>query len=229
MPTRIYNEDNIKKRKSMFSGDEKPTRKYTKAIKEEKEIKKEPLDDLSDGNIDDDDVMDIEEADGTMPNKKGKLNAKGQKRVVKTKRVKKLKPTTVTEKDKDGKDIKPKPKRKRKPQTPTTPVPAANNDSTTTVNPTITTTTAAATTTKPSAPVEPSKTPNTNNKKVPKIKEKKEVKQKMPRSVKKDESKAIHDDSETSDSSPEESDAYETCGVANCTRPSGGFNVFALC
>lgn len=189
MPTRIYTEDNIKRRK-ILSGDEKPPRKYTKTIKQE--IKSEPMD-LSDGDIDDDDVMDIEEADGTLP-KKGKLLAK-QKRVMKTKRVKKV---PKVEKEKDGKEVaKVKPKRKKKPQPPAT--------------------TTESTTPKAAAPADPSKPV----KKVQKIKEKK-VKPKSPRPAKKvdkDASKAANESD--SDSSPGESDAYETCGVAKCQRPSG--------
>lgn len=176
MPTRIYSEEIIKKRKLM-SGDEKPTRKYTKSIKQE--IKKEPVE-MSDGDIDDDDVMDIEEADGTLP-KKGKLKLK-QKRVMKTKKIKKI---VKVEKDKDGKDItKIKPKRKKK--IPPAPVPPTES----------------------SIPLKPASTADLSKtiKKTPKIKEKK-LKSK-PRQA-------------DSESSPEESDAYETCGVLKCQRPSG--------
>lgn len=185
MPTRIYSEESIKKRK-ILSGDEKPTRKYTKSIKQE--IKKEQVD-MSDD--DDDDVMDIEEADGTLP-KKGKLNVK-QKRVVKTKKVKKV---PKIEKDKDGKEIvKPKPKRKKK----LPPPPVVTAESTIPI--------------KPTAPAEVMKPV----KKTPKIKEKK-VKPKPQKLVKKDGKPSNGSDS---DSSPEESDAYETCGVVSCQRPSG--------
>lgn len=206
MPTRIYTEDSIKKRK-ILSGDEKPTRKYTKTIKQE--IKKEPIE-MSDGDIDDDDVMDIEEADGTLP-KKGKLNAK-QKRIMKTKKVKKL---PKLEKDKDGKDIaKIKPKRKKKPlpPPPPTPAPIIDNISTAAI--------------KPNPPAESPKP----IKKTPKIKEKK-IKQKPSKPGKKPEkdgAKANNDSD--SDSSPEESDNYETCGVIKCQRPSGEITKhFILC
>lgn len=200
MPARIYSEDNIKKRK-ILSGDEKPTRKYTKTIKEEpKEIKTEPVD--SDGDIDDDDVMDIEEADGTLP-KKGKQGVKAQKRVVKTKQIKKIKDAS----EKEGKDGKPKPKRKKKmPVPPTTPT--VDN-------------TSPANTSKVTTPGEPSKIA----KKVPKIKTEKKSKPKIPKPAKKpekDDAKPMND-SDSGDSSPEESDAYETCGVLNCMRPSGEF------
>lgn len=193
MPTRIYSEDSVKKRK-ILSGDEKPTRKYTKTIKQE--IKKEPME-MSDGDIDDDDVMDIEEADGTLP-KKGRSNPK-QKRVVKTKKVKKV---VKVEKDKDGKEVsKAKPKRKKKPQPPT----VATTESTTPI--------------KTNTPADSSKPV----KKVPKVKEKK-VKPKPQKPAKKSSEKdgtKTNNDSD-SDSSREESDAYETCGVVNCQRPSGG-------
>lgn len=180
MPTRIYSEEIIKKRK-LTSGDEKPTRKYTKSIKQE--IKKEPVE-MSDGDIDDDDVMDIEEADGSLP-KKGKLNPK-QKRMMKTNKIKKI---VKTEKDKDGKDVtKVKPKRKKK--IPPSPVP--NTECTTPI--------------KPAPPADLAKP----IKKTPKIKEKK-VKTK-PRQA-------------DSDTSPEESDAYETCGVLKCQRPSGNMSI----
>lgn len=191
MPTRIYSEDSIKKRK-ILSGDEKPTRKYTKQIKQE--IKKEPLD-LSDDNIDDDDVMDIEEANGTLP-KKGKLK---QRRVVKTKKVKKLPKVE----NKDAKDVtKVKRKRKKKP-----PQPAAVPEP-------------AQASAKPPTPAEAPKAV----KKVPKIKEKKVVTKTKPpkpaRKPKEEGSKAKENESD-SDSSVGESDAYETCGVTKCQRPSG--------
>jgi len=197
MPTRIYSEETIKKRK-ILTGDEKPPRKYTKAIKQE--IKKEPMD-MSDVDTDDDNVMDIEEADGTLP-KKGKLNTK-QKRVVKTKKVKKL---PKLEKDKDGKEIaKVKPKRKKKlPQ----PLPVVMD------------TTAPV---KPTAPVEAPKP----IKKIPKIKEKK-VKpkpQKPGKKSEKDGAKAPNDDSDSS----QEADAYATCGVAKCQRPSESVQDWILC
>lgn len=194
MPTRIYSEDSIKKRK-ILSGDEKPTRKYTKTIKQE--IKKEPLDmDMSDGDIDDDDVMDIEEADGTMP-KKGKLIVK-QKRIMKSKKIKKI---PKLEKDKDGKDIvKVKPKRKKKISPPT---------------PTAESTTPAKTPVPPELPKSVKKTPKIKEKKV------KPKPQKPTKKTEKDDAKANNSDS---DSSPEESDAYETCGVVKCQRPSGKFS-----
>jgi len=201
MPTRIYSEDCIKKRK-MLSGDEKPTRKYTKTIKPELKIKKEPLDlDMSDGDIDDDDVMDIEEADGTLP-KKGKLIAK-QKRIMKSKKIKKV---PKLEKDKDGKDIiKAKPKRKKKisPPTPT-----------------------AESTTPAKTPV-PLELPKPV-KKTPKIKEKK-VKPKPQKPAKKSEKNDAKANNSDSDSSPEESDAYETCGVVKCQRPSESVQDWILC
>lgn len=175
MPTRIYSEEIIKKRKLL--PDEKPTRKYTKSIKQE--IKKEPVE-MSDGDIDDDDVMDIEEADGTLP-KKGKINPK-LKRVMKTKKIKKI---GKIEKDKEGKDItKIKPKRKKK-----IPIPAALI-------------TESSITVKPAPSAEISKP----IKKTPKIKDKKPKTKSRPAD---------------SDTSPEESDAYETCGVLKCQRPSG--------
>lgn len=198
MPTRIYSEETIKKRK-ILSGDEKPTRKYTKTIKQE--IKKEPIE-MSDGDIDDDDVMDIEEADGTLPKKIAKMNAK-QKRVMKTKKVKKV---PKVEKDKDG--IKVKPKRRKKP--PVAPVPIA-------VVPAPTESTTPA---KMSSPVE---TPVKPVKKVPKVKEKKVIKPKPLKPAKKPTEKdgAKPTNESDSDSSVEESDAYETCGVTKCQRPSG--------
>lgn len=194
MPTRIYSEDSIKKRK-ILSGDEKPTRKYTKQIKQE--IKQEPLD-MSDDNIDDDDVMDIEEADGTLP-KKNKLK---QRRVVKTKKVKKLPKVE----NKDPRDVtKVKPKRKKKPPQPPTAAPEP-----------------AQVSAKPPTPAEAPK----QVKKVPKIKEKKVVTktkpQKPARKPKEEGSKAKDNENESdSDSSVGESDAYETCGVTKCQRPSG--------
>lgn len=203
MPTRIYSEESIKKRK-MLSGDEKPTRKYTKTIKQE--IKKEPME-MSDGDIDDDDVMDIEEADGTLP-KKGKINIK-QKRVMKTKKVKRV---PKVEKEKDGKDVtKVKPKRKKKVLPAVPPTPPAPIDP-------------PPTPVKVTAPAEMSKP----IKKTPKMKEKK-VKPKLQKPTKKPEkpegSKPTN--GSDSDSSPEESDAYETCGVGTkCQRPSGKFQDF---
>lgn len=208
MPMRIYSEDNVRKRK-LLSGEEKPTRKYTKAIKEE--IKKEPFELSDNDDIDGDDVMDIEEADGTLPKGKGKM---AKKRVVKTKKVKKI----LTKLDKDQKD-KPKPKRKKKLQpvqqqqqlqpvnaenilqSPPAPVVNSNKH-------------IAATAAPPNEPSKPAK-------KVTKVKEKK-IKPKLQKAAKKNEKdeKAPQNNSDT-DSSPEESDAYETCGVLNCTRPSG--------
>lgn len=196
MPTRIYSEDAIKKRK-ILSGDEKPTRKYTKTIKQE--IKKEPME-MSDGDIDDDDVMDIEEADGTLPKKLAKMNAK-QKRVMKTKKVKKI---AKVEKDKDG--VKVKPKRRKKP--PVAPLPAAAPPTTT------------DSTTPAKAPTATTETPAKPVKKVPKVKEKKITKPKPQKPAKKPTEKDGAKESD-SDSSVEESDAYETCGVAKCQRPSG--------
>lgn len=195
MPTRIYTEETIKKRK-ILSGDEKPTRKYTKAIKQE--IKKEPME-MSDGDIDDDDVMDIEEADGTLPKKIAKMNAK-QKRVMKTKKLKKV---PKVEKDKEG--VKVKPKRRKKP--PVAPVPVAAAPATTD----------STTPAKTSAPVEATTKPV---KKVPKVKEKKVTKPKPQKPAKKPTEKEGGKESD-SDSSVEESEAYETCGVAKCQRPSG--------
>jgi hypothetical protein len=195
MPTRIYSEDTVKKRKIM-SGDEKPTRKYTKSIKQE--IKKEPLE-MSDGDPDDDDVMDIEEADGTLPKKIAKMNAK--KRVMKTKKVKKV---VKDGKEKDG--VKVKPKRRKKPPVPppVAATPATEN----------TTPAKAATTTE---------TPAKSAKKVPKVqKEKKVVKAKPQKPTKKPaEKEGAKTNNSDSDSSVEESDAYETCGVVKCQRPSG--------
>lgn len=190
MPTRIYSEDSIKKRK-ILSGDEKPPRKYTKSIKQE--IKKEPMD-ISDGDIDDDDVMDIEEADGTLP-KKIKSSMK-QKRVVKTKKVKKI---PKLEKDKDGKDIvKVKPKRKKK-----LPLPLPTESTT------------------PIKTATPAESPKSVTKKTPKIKEKK-IKDKKPQKPgKKPEKDGTKVNGSESDSSQEETEAYATCGVVKCQRPSG--------
>lgn len=195
MPTRIYSEETIKKRK-ILSGDEKPTRKYTKHIKQE--IKKEPLD-MSESDIDDDDVMDIEEADGTLP-KKGKLHLK-QKRIMKTKKVKKV---LKLEKDlSDTRDLKVKPKRKKK----LPPATVANE--------------AIATPAKALLPADILKP----TKRVAKIKEKK-MKTKPPKPAKKSEKDGTKENDSDSDSSVEESDAYETCGVTNCQRPSGKKNKF---
>lgn len=196
MPTRIYSEDTMKKRK-ILSGDEKPTRKYTKTIKQE--IKKEPME-MSDGDVDDDDVMDIEEADGTLPKKLAKMNAK-QKRVMKTKKVKKV---PKVEKDKDS--VKMKPKRRKKPSVLPAPVAAA---------PIIT-----ESTTTPAKTPAPTETPVKPVKKVPKVKEKKMTKPKPQKPAKKPTEKDGAKESD-SDSTVEESDAYETCGVAKCQRPSG--------
>lgn len=210
---RIYSEDTIRKRKLM-SGDEKPTRKYTKAIKEE--IKKEPFELSDNDDIDGDDVMDIEEADGTLP-KKGKLGVMGaKKRIMKTKKIKKvLKPAD----QKDQKD-KPKPKRKKKPQL----VQPAGNENIMLMPSTPTITQAVNSKSNANQPTsEPSKSAKKN---ITKPKEKK-IKQKVMKVTQKgvkDDTKAHqqsqHNNSD-SDSSPEESDAYETCGVLNCTRPSG--------
>ena len=204
MPTRIYSEETIKKRK-ILSGDEKPTRKYTKSVKQE--IKKEPME-LSDGDIDDDDVMDIEEADGTLPKKIAKLNAK--KRVMKTKKVKKI--------AKDGKDKdlgKVKPKRRKKPPVPVPVVVPPTSDQTT-----------------PAKTAATAESSIKSTKKVPKVqKEKKIPKPKSQKPTKKpaekDGGKAANESD--SDSSVGESDAYETCGVVKCQRPSGKFkNLFNL-
>lgn len=204
MPMRVYSEDRMRKRK-IFSNDEKPTRKYTKTIKEE--IKKEPLDLSDNDDIDGDDVMDIEEADGTLP-KKGKMNVV-KKRLMKKKNVKKV---IKVEKEKEQKD-KLKPKRKKKiPQ-------AVQQVANTENNIQITNPTASINPVKNNVPVEPSKPAR----KVTKIKERKvnskfqKPNNKKP-SVKDENTKASRDSD--SDSSPEE-DAYETCGVLNCTRPSG--------
>lgn len=198
MPTRVYSEDGIKKRK-LLSGDEKPTRKYTKTIKQE--IKKEPLD-MSDDDINDDDVMDIEEADGTLP-KKGKMNPK-QKRVVKTKKIKKV---PKVEKDKEPKDaIKVKPKRKKKLPPPVALAATPTAEVVPLVKP--------APTPEPSKPVKKVSTKITKEKKIKPPKPPK--RDKKPEKM---ESKTANNSD--SDSSPEESDAYETCGVKHCQRPSG--------
>lgn len=214
MPMRVYSEDSIRKRK-LFANDEKPPRKYTKSIKEE--IKKEPLD-LSDNDddIDGDDVMDIEEADGTLP-KKGKLTTGNKKRIVKKKNLKKV---IKNEKEKEPKE-KAKPKRKKKLQqqqqqqqqnsltsesnSVQAPATINSNNNVKTNN----------------APVEPSKPA----KKVTKVKEKK-TKPKVQKAtnskkIEKDENAKVASQNDSDTDSPEESDAYETCGVANCTRPSG--------
>lgn len=202
MPTRIYSEETIKKRK-ILSGDEKPTRKYTKTIKQE--IKKEPIE-MSDGDIDDDDVMDIEEADGTLPKKMAK-NAK-QKRVIKTKKVKKV---PKIEKDKEG--VKVKPKRRKKP--PVVPAPAV----------VVAQPVESSMPVKVVASVEPAPKPV---KKVSKIKDKKVTKPKPQKPAKKPTEKDVTKplNGSDSDSSVEESDAYETCGVAKCQRPSGKLKKF---
>lgn len=194
-----------------MSGDEKPTRKYTKAIKEE--IKKEPPFELSDNDdIDGDDVMDIEEADGTLP-RKGKLGVNGaKKKMLKTKKVKKVLKSSADQKDKL------KPKRKKKPllnqgvggdiQTSTPTANSKSNQST-------------------SEPSTKSSLASSGKKILIKPKEKK-IKPKVQKGVnnnnkkggEKEQQQSHHNNSD-SDSSPEESDAYETCGVLNCTRPSG--------
>ena len=195
MPTRVYSEENVRKRKIL---DEKPTRKYTKAIKEE--IKQEPFELSDNDDIDGDDVMDIEEADGTLP-KKGKFAAK--KRIIKSKKVKKL----LGKMEKDQKD-KPKTKRKKKLQVqPQTPVSGENLLTPANVNSTNKPATVPTDTSKPT-------------KKIAKVKEKK-IKPKSGKVLKKNEKVQQQENNSDSDSSPEESDAYETCGVLNCTRPSG--------
>jgi hypothetical protein len=208
MPMRIYSEDNVRKRK-LLSGEEKPTRKYTKAIKEE--IKKEPFELSDNDDIDGDDVMDIEEADGTLP-KKGKLGAK--KRIIKTKKVKKI----VSKLDKEQKD-KNKPKRKKKlqpVQQQQTPVNAEN----------ILQSPPAAVNSNKILP--PPSEPSKPAKKVTKVKEKKiKPKPQLKASKKNEKDEKVQNNSDT-DSSPEESDAYETCGVLNCTRPSGEIFIFLL-
>lgn len=204
MPMRIYSEDNVRKRK-LLPGEEKPTRKYTKAIKEE--IKKEPFELSDNDDIDGDDVMDIEEADGTLP-KKGKLGAK--KKIVKTKKVKKILGTKL---DKEQKD-KPKPKRKKKLQT----VQQQQQVNAENILQSLPATAAVNSNKLITPPIEPSKPA----KKMTKVKEKK-IKPKLQKaSTKKNEKdEKIQNNNSESDSSPEESDAYETCGVLNCTRPSG--------
>ncbi|CRK97404.1 CLUMA_CG010794, isoform A [Clunio marinus] len=204
MPTRIYSEESIKKRK-ILSADEKPPRKYTKSIK--KEIKIEPME-LSDGDIDDDDVMDIEEADGTLP-KKGKLIVK-QKRVMKTKKIKKL--------PKNDGGIKVKPKRKKKPQQ------QQQQNQQPSLLPISTATIETSTPLKASNPADLSKP----LKKITKTKEKK-VKQKSQKPSKKGEKDGTKPNGSDSESSPEESDAYETCGVTNCQRPSESVQDWILC
>lgn len=209
---RIYSEESIRKRKLM-SGDEKPTRKYTKAIKEE--IKKEPFELSDNDDIDGDDVMDIEEADGTLP-KKGKLGMM-KKRIMKTKKVKKVA---------DQKD-KPKPKRKKKPQ-----LVQAGSENVMLSPSTISTQTVNSKSNANQPTSEPSKSATATaaaaaaKKNITKPKEKK-IKQKVQKVTQKgakDEMKAHQQQNNSdSDSSPEESDAYETCGVLNCTRPSGKF------
>lgn len=203
MPMRIYSEDNVRKRKLM-AGEEKPTRKYTKAIKEE--IKKEPFELSDNDDVDGDDVMDIEEADGTLP-KKGKLTAK--KRIMKTKKVKKILAKL------DAKD-KPKQKRKKKPQLVQQPTVNVENILQNSAP-------AAVNSNKPIAPPStPPSEPLKAIKKVTKVKEKK-IKPKIQKVAKKNDDSKMSQGQKNSDtdSSPEESDAYETCGVLNCTRPSG--------
>lgn len=194
MPTRVLTEEPVKKRKVNSSVDDKPPKKYTKTIKQE--IKKEPID-FSDDDINDDDVMDIEDADKTA-----KINPK--KRIMKTKKVKKIVKT-----EKDGKE-KPKQKKKKKLNPP---VNAAN------INIENTTT--------------PAKTPSTisdnlpkSTKKTPKIKEKKPREKKPQKGNKKPEKPEGNNGNKNtndsdSDSTVDESDAYETCGVTHCQRPSG--------
>jgi hypothetical protein len=200
MPTRVLTEEPIKKRK-VNSVEDKPPKKYTKTIKQE--IKKEPID-FSDDDINDDDVMDIEDADKTA-----KINPK--KRIIKTKKIKKVLKT-----EKDGKE-KPKQKKKKKLNPPVNVAIAAN------VNIENTNT--------------PAKIPSTNSenlpkstKKTPKIKEKKprEKKPQLVKGIKKPTEKPEGTNGTTknanesdSDSTVDGSDAYETCGVTHCQRPSG--------
>lgn len=216
MPMRVYSEDNTRKRK-VFSNEEKPPRKYNKQIKEE--IKKEPLD-LSDNDddIDGDDVMDIEEADGTLP-KKGKMPTGNKKRLVKKKNIKKV---IKTEKEKEPKD-KVKPKRKKKIPQQNTSVLSSENNLMQAPSPII----ATNNNVKSNVPVEPSKPV----KKITKVPKEKKVKPKVQKvtnnnnnnskKTEKDENTKAASQNESDTDSPEESDAYETCGVLNCQRPSG--------
>lgn len=218
MPMRVYSEDNTRKRK-VFSNEEKPPRKYNKQIKEE--IKKEPLD-LSDNDddIDGDDVMDIEEADGTLP-KKGKISTGNKKRLIKKKNINKK--VIKTEKEKEPKE-KVKPKRKKKIPQQNTSVLSSENNSMQAPSPII----ATNNNVKSNVPVEPSKPV----KKVTKVPKEKKVKPKVQKvttnnnnnnnkKMEKDENTKAASQNESDTDSPEESDAYETCGVVNCQRPSG--------
>lgn len=220
MPMRVYSEDNTRKRKLCLN-DEKPPRKYNKTIKEE--IKKEPLDiSDNDDDIDGDDVMDIEEADGTLP-KKGKMATGNKKRLVKKKTIKKV---IKSEKEKEPKE-KVKPKRKKKlqqqPQQQNSSVLSSENNSVQAPSPII----ATNNNVKSNVPVEPSKPVR----KVTKVPKEKKIKPKVQKAsnnnnnnnkkVEKDENTKTASQNESDTDSPEESDAYETCGVANCQRPSG--------
>ena len=213
MPLRVYSEDNTRKRK-VFPNEEKPPRKYNKQIKEE--IKKEPLD-LSDNDddIDGDDVMDIEEADGTLP-KKGKLATGNKKRLVK-KKNNNIKKVIKSEKEKEPKE-KVKPKRKKKIPQQNTSVLSSENNTIQAPSPII----ATNNNVKSNVPVEPLK-PVKKVTKVPKEKKIKPKVQKVNNNKKtdKDENTKAASQNESDTDSPEESDAYETCGVANCQRPSG--------
>lgn len=203
MPTRVFTEDsNIKKRKTI-SRDEKPSKKSTKVIKQE--IKKEPID-FSDDDINDDDVMDIEEADKTM----SKICPK--KRVVKTKKTKKVPKG-------ENNDVKVKPKKKKKPESQQLSITATNqnNENNGRLTPKIPAAVNVGVDNNPKP-----------TKKAQKVKEKK-VKEKRTQSsktqVKKqtkpgETSKPPGSDSE---STVEETDTYETCGVTTCQRPSGKY------
>lgn len=214
MPTRVFSEDIItqKKRKSITRPDgEKPAKKSTKAIKQE--IKKEPID-FSDDDINDDDVMDIEDADKTaklLPNK--------QQRVVKTKKVKKV-PKTEGGCGEPKEKVKQKRKKKVEAQPPAA---APNNENS--VN---------GTTPKTPVAVNPSADSNGTTpkpvKKTPKVKEKKIKEKKTPqppkanpvkKQTKPEETTAGKKPASDSESNVEETDTYETCGVAKCQRPSG--------
>lgn len=204
MPTRAFSEDSIsqKKRKSLAPREEKPAKKSTKTIKQE--IKKEPMD-FSDDDINDDDVMDIEDADKTA-----KIFPK--KRVIKTKKIKK-----VPKSEGDAKD-KVKQKRKKKVDSQLAATAVQNNENTN------------GTTPKP--PVVQTNNISENNgtpkpaKKTPKVKEKK-IKEKKPQPPKSQVKKQTKPDGTSkpagsdSESTVEETDTYETCGVTTCQRPSG--------
>lgn len=219
MPMRVYSEDIIRKRK-LFTTEEKPPRKYTKSIKEE--IKKEPLDLSDNDDIDGDDVMDIEEAD-SLP-KKGKQATGNKKRMVKKKNIKK-----IVKNERDNKEPKEKGKPKRKKKIPQqqsqqpiqdlippdnlmqAPASVVSNNDVKSNN----------------VPVEPSKP----TKKVIKVTKEKKTKPKVQKTnTKKTEetTKAAASQNESDTDSPEESDAYETCGVANCQRPSGRVSIILI-